>query len=72
SQATIGTKSQGMRLAKDRLEEQKINLTNLLSQTEDLDLAKASIDLLTAASVHSMALKVGAMIIQPSLVDFLS
>jgi|CZCB01.1.fsa_nt_gi flagellar hook-associated protein 3 FlgL len=70
-QAFIGTKSQGMSLIKERLEEQKINLNNLLSETYYVDVAKASIELMAAANVHTMALKVGAKIIQPSLVDFL-
>ncbi|HHY18621.1 MAG TPA: flagellar hook-associated protein FlgL [Firmicutes bacterium] len=71
-QASIGTKSQSMRLSRDRLEEQNINFQKLLSETKDLDIAKATIDLMTEASIHIMSLKVGAKIIQPSLVDFLN
>jgi len=69
--ATIGTKSQSMRLTRDRLEEQNINFKKLLSEVKDLDIAKASIDLITEAAIHTMSLKVGAKIIQPSLVDFI-
>ncbi len=71
-QAAIGTKSQGMSLAKNRLEEQNINFKKLLSDAKDVDIAKASIELMTSSYVHMMSLQVGARIIQPSLVDFLS
>lgn len=70
-QTAIGTKSQGMALAKDRLEEQNLSFKKLLSETQDVDMAKASIDLLTNVAVHTMSLKVGAQIIQPSLIDFI-
>lgn len=71
-QATIGTKSQGMTLAKNRLEEQNINFQKLLSEAKDVDIAKASIELMSSSYVHMMSLQVGARIIQPSLVDFLT
>jgi flagellar hook-associated protein 3 FlgL len=45
--------------------------TTLLSQTEDTDLAKAILDLTNQQNTYQAALRSGASIIQPSLLDFL-
>ena len=45
--------------------------TKLLSDTEDADMAKTITDYSTQQAVYQAALKAGAQIIQPSLMDFL-
>jgi flagellar hook-associated protein 3 FlgL len=45
--------------------------TSLLSQAEDTDIAKALIQLSSQQSVYQAALKSGAALSQPSLLDFL-
>ena len=43
----------------------------LLSETEDADMARTLTDLTMQQAVYQSALKSGAQIVQPSLIDFL-
>ena len=70
--AEVGSKQNRMESASDQNEEQKFNLTDILSQTEDIDFAEKTIQATVAQSVYTAALQVSAKIIQPSLLDFLS
>ncbi|MBC7335470.1 MAG: flagellar hook-associated protein FlgL, partial [Clostridia bacterium] len=69
--AVYGAKSNRLRLALDRNFESKINMTELLSRLEDVDLAKISMEYSIQQYVYQAALATGAKVIQPSLVDFL-
>ena len=57
--------------AKSRLSDIENTTTKLLSDTEDTDISQAIVDLTTQQNVYQAALKSGASIIQPSLLDFL-
>lgn len=57
--------------AADRLVDKKYSVTDLLSTTEDLDVAEATIDLNTQKSIHELSLSVGAKLLQSTLVDYL-
>lgn len=70
--AEVGSKQNRMESAADQNEEQNFNLTDILSQTEDIDFAEKTIQATVAQSVYTAALQVSAKIIQPSLLDFLS
>lgn len=70
-QAQVGAKQNRIELMTDRLKQQEVFATEILSKNEDVDIEKAIMDLTTQESIHSAALSVGARIIQPSLLDFL-
>ncbi|WP_195264815.1 MULTISPECIES: flagellar hook-associated protein FlgL [unclassified Clostridium] len=69
--AEVGAKQNRMESAGDQNEEQNFNLKDILSQTEDIDLAEKNIEATVAQSVYMASLQVSAKIIQPSLLDFL-
>ncbi|MPN28979.1 hypothetical protein SDC9_176426 [bioreactor metagenome] len=60
-----------MESAGSQNEDQNFNLTDILSQTEDIDLAQKNIEAAVAQNVYMASLQVSAKIIQPSLLDFL-
>ncbi|BDU51081.1 flagellar hook-associated protein FlgL [Haliovirga abyssi] len=67
----VGAKMNRMDQAEIKLKNQTINITDLLSRTEDTDVTKTIMDLKVQESVQSMSLSVGAKVIQPTLMDFL-
>jgi flagellar hook-associated protein 3 FlgL len=69
--ATVGATQARLDSAKSRLADVETTTTTLLSQTEDTDLAKAILDLTNQQNTYQAALRSGASIIQPSLLDFL-
>ncbi|MFE4705110.1 flagellar hook-associated protein FlgL [Peribacillus simplex] len=70
-QAQVGARQNRIELMTDRLKQQEVFSTEILSKNEDVDIEKAIMDLTTQESVHSAALSIGAKIMQPSLLDFL-
>lgn len=70
--AEVGSKQNRMESAGNQNEDQSFNLTDILSQTEDIDFAEKTIEATVAQSVYMASLQVSAKIIQPSLLDFLS
>lgn len=71
ARALIGAKQNRVDLMEDRLSQQEVFSTRILSDNEDIDMERAIIELTTQESVHRAALSVGARIIQPTLTDFL-
>ncbi len=69
--AEVGAKQVRISVTADRLESQRLTLTELQSKTEDLDLAEAIMDLTAQENVYNAALQTGARVIQPKLFDFL-
>ena len=69
--AEVGAKQNRMESAAGQNDEQNFNLTDILSQTEDIDFAQKNIEATVAQSVYMASLQVSAKIIQPSLLDFL-
>jgi flagellar hook-associated protein 3 FlgL len=69
--ADIGAKINRIELAGNRLKDIDINVQQLLSKTEDADIASLITKLKTDEAVYQASLSVGSRIIQPSLVDFL-
>ncbi|YCI76895.1 flagellar hook-associated protein FlgL [Bacillus sp. R1-10] len=70
-QAQVGARQNRIELMTDRLKQQEVFATEILSKNEDVEIEKAIMDLTTQESVHSAALSIGAKIMQPSLLDFL-
>lgn len=71
ARALIGAKQNRIELMEDRLSQQEVFSTRILSDNEDIEVEKVIMELTTQESVQRAALSVGARIIQPSLVDFL-
>jgi flagellar hook-associated protein 3 FlgL len=72
AQATVGATSNRLSTALSRLQQLQETETSLLSNTQDADIAQLSVDFSQQQAVFQAALKAGASIIQPSLMDFLS
>lgn len=70
-QARVGAKQNRMEMMEDRIAQQEVTATKILSENEDVDMERVITELLTQESIHRAALSVGAKIIQPTLVDFL-
>lgn len=71
ARANLGARMNRLDLIENRLSEQNIITTKMMSQNEDIDYEKAITDLITQESLHRAALATGSKIIQPSLIDFL-
>jgi flagellar hook-associated protein 3 FlgL len=71
ARATVGATMARLDAAKSRLADVELTTTNLLANTESTDLAKAILELTNQQNVYQAALRSGAQIIQPSLLDFL-
>ncbi|WP_409343774.1 flagellar hook-associated protein FlgL [Paenibacillus sp. MBLB4367] len=69
--ADVGAKSNRIQLAADRLQDIDVNVTSLLSKTEDADIAKVITNLKMDENVYQASLSAGSRLIQPSLLDFL-
>jgi len=71
SRAVVGASQNRLETANSRLQELEQSTTQMLSNAEDADMAKTLVDFSTQQAVYQSALKSGAQIIQPSLMDFL-
>ena len=69
--ASLGARINRIELIKDRLSNEETNVTQLMADNEDADVAKVITELKMQENVHRAALGAGSRIIQPSLLDFL-
>jgi flagellar hook-associated protein 3 FlgL len=69
--AGVGATTNRLEVAASRLSLAEETSTKLLSDVEDADMAKTLIELTTQRTAYEAALKAGAQIVQPSLLDFL-
>ena len=67
----VGAKQNRMESAQAQNEAENFNMTDILSKTEDIDLAEKTIEASVMQSVYMASLQTSAKIIQPSLMDFL-
>jgi len=72
ARAMLGARSNRLQLALGRLQETQVSLTSTLSQLADIDLAEAVTAYQNRENVYQAALATGAMVLQPSLIDYLS
>ncbi|MDD4699517.1 MAG: hypothetical protein PHV07_04560 [Oscillospiraceae bacterium] len=70
--ADIGERCKFVEFLSDRADTDKINLKTKQSSLEDVNVAQAITDYTTAQTTYSAALKMGAKVIQTSLLDFLN
>ena len=69
--ALVGAKESRLMLTVNRLDDDKLNFQELLSDTEDTNIPEAITTLSSVDNAYSMALAAGAKMIQPTLLDFL-
>jgi flagellar hook-associated protein 3 FlgL len=69
--AAVGSTTNRLEIARDRLAELEESSGAMLSETEDADMAKTMVEFSMQQSVYQSALKSGANIVQSSLLDFL-
>ncbi|WP_221566970.1 flagellar hook-associated protein FlgL [Alkalihalobacillus sp. TS-13] len=69
--AELGARYNRVEMISDRVAEQEVIASRILSDNEDADMERVIIDLKTQESIHRAALAAGARIIQPTLMDFL-
>lgn len=67
----IGGKTNRVEFIKNRVEENEITFTGLLSKVQDVDMAEAIMYFKNLENVYRASLSVGSKVIQPSLVDFI-
>jgi len=67
----IGGKTNRMELVLNRIDDDNLNYTELLSNAEDADMAEIIMKLKNAENVYQASLSAGARVIQQSLVDYL-
>jgi flagellar hook-associated protein 3 FlgL len=71
AQAQVGAMSNRLSTALTRLQQIQESTTSLLSDTEDADTSQVIVNLTQEQTVYQAALKAGANLVQPSLMDFL-
>src|SRR5690554_1126127 len=69
--AEMGAKYNRLEAAKHKNEEETLNMTELLSKTEDIDFAGKIMEYMTLQNVYMASLSTGAKIMMPTLLDFL-
>ena len=70
--AGLGARMNRVELSTNRIDDDYVNYTKLMSKNEDVDIAEAIMKLQNEENVYRASLATGARVIQPSLVDFLS
>lgn len=70
-QGEQGGRAQRLELAQRQLEEAQINLGEIISSFEDVDMAETILDLQNAQVALEASLQTGARVVQPTLLDFL-
>lgn len=72
NRSIVGARTNRLEMQQTRLKNIDVSYTGLLADNEDADIAEVSINLQMQENVYNASLAVGAKIIQPSLIDFLS
>lgn len=71
-QSALGARMNRVELSANRLEDDNVGFTSLMSKNEDVDIAEAIMNLKNETNVYQASLSTSAKVIQNSLVDFLS
>lgn len=71
ARADVGARQNRVDLTADRMSNDLINFTDLMSKNEDVDIAETIMNLKNEENVYQASLAGGARIIQQTLVDFL-
>lgn len=68
----VGSKQNRMDSAKDKNEDENLNMTEILSNTEDIDITEKTMEYATMQTVYVASLQTSAKVLQPTLLDYLS
>jgi flagellar hook-associated protein 3 FlgL len=71
ARANVGAKLNRLEATENHWADFKLNITQMLSDTEDADMIKTVTDLASQEAAYQASLAASARIIQPSLIDFL-
>jgi flagellar hook-associated protein 3 FlgL len=71
TRSQIGAKANRLDFLKTRLTDVQVNLTGLLSDVKDVDMAQAITNFSMAQTTYQASLKASAQALQPSLLDYL-
>ncbi|MEA1900169.1 MAG: flagellar hook-associated protein FlgL [Thermodesulfobacteriota bacterium] len=71
ARANVGAKLNRLEATENHWADFKLNITQMLSDTEDADMIKIMTDLASQEAAYQASLAASARIIQPSLIDFL-
>lgn len=69
--ADVGNRMVRLKLTKSRLEDQKINFTNLKSENEDVELEEVVIKYASAELVYNASLTAAGKVVRQTLLDFI-
>ncbi len=69
--SNVGATQNRLTTQLSRLKDAEVNVSDLLSKTEDADMAKTMVNFSMTQTVYQAALQAGAKVIQPTLMDFL-
>ncbi len=72
AQSSLGASMKNVSMISDRLDNAYTTYTTLMSNNEDVDIAKATIESSSAEAVYEASLAVGAKAISKTLVDYLA
>jgi len=67
----VGSKQNTMESAQTRNDENNLNMTEILSATEDIDITEKAMEYATMQTIYLASLQTSAKVIQPSLLDYL-
>lgn len=67
----IGSRINRLELTENRLDNDKINITELMSDNEDVDMAEAVVQFNTASVIYNASLMSSGKMLQSSLLDFI-
>ena len=70
--ASIGARQSGMELTSERLDENYLSLSEIYSEIVEIDFSEVATEMSMKENIYQASLAVGGMIIQPTLVDFIS
>lgn len=67
----VGAKQNRMDSAKEKNTDANFNMTEILSETEDIDITEKTMEYATMQTVYLASLQTSAKVLQPSLIDYL-
>ena len=70
TRSQVGAMQNRMEDAQSKNEDETYNMTEILSETEDIDFAETVINLMTLQSVYQASLQISAKVLQPTLIDY--
>lgn len=71
-ETVIGSKTNRLELTINRLDDDKVNFTDLMSNNEDVDMTEAVMNLQAQKVVYNASLSATSMLLQKSLLDFIN